>query len=125
MPLARRVKHVISEAPGNHDAYEKEACERLATALRTSLSFNEEKGLHPSSCMPNDSSTTELSEHVHTPVFLSHTSDDNVVEIALGREMRDTLVKGGMQKVVWKEYETGGHWIPAPEGFEDLADFLS
>lgn len=58
-----------------------------------------------------------------TPVFLSHASDDDVVDSSLGKDIRVTLEKLGMS-VVWKEYEVGGHWIKEPVGFDHLVAFL-
>jgi lysophospholipase II len=58
-----------------------------------------------------------------THVFISHCDDDDVVDISLGRSMRDTLRNLGMQ-VTYKEYSRGGHWIKEPEGVDDIIAFL-
>ena len=65
-----------------------------------------------------------------TPVFLSHSQNDEVVPIQNGRLLRDCLETLGM-KVTWKEYEDGGHWIYEPEdenvrnGIDDIEEFIS
>jgi lysophospholipase-2 len=64
-----------------------------------------------------------------TPVFLSHSKNDEVVPIQNGRLLRDCLETLGM-KVTWKEYEDGGHWIYEPEdenvrnGIDDIEEFV-
>ncbi|KAI0452037.1 lysophospholipase II [Xylaria acuta] len=51
-----------------------------------------------------------------TPVFLSHSVDDNVVPIKNGRELRDILQSRRLQ-VEWREYEDGGHWVNEPQAW--------
>ncbi|KAI0023317.1 phospholipase/carboxylesterase family protein [Xylariomycetidae sp. FL0641] len=58
----------------------------------------------------------------NTPVFLSHSADDNIVPVEQGRRLRDVLQRYGM-KVTWKEYERGAHWI-SPEGVDNIVNFL-
>lgn len=43
-----------------------------------------------------------------TPVFLAHTTDDEVIDVELGRQARDILLEKGLD-VVWCEENTGGH----------------
>ena len=43
-----------------------------------------------------------------TPIFLSHTADDEVIDVELGRQARDTLQKTGMI-VTWHEKAQAGH----------------
>jgi lysophospholipase II len=122
MPLVGRVR----EGPSTESGIEAPECQGLAVALRRSLGLKEDGGLH--ACgggVAEESPSRYDDEHLHTPIFLSHTADDHVIDVDLGKEMRDTLVALGLHRVVWKEYETGGHWIPAPEGFEDVLEFLS
>ncbi|KAI5918633.1 lysophospholipase II [Camillea tinctor] len=59
-----------------------------------------------------------------TPVFLSHSLDDDVVPINNGRELRDSILSYGLH-VEWREYEDGGHWINEPKGVDDIVQFLS
>ncbi|RYP89574.1 hypothetical protein DL770_004295 [Monosporascus sp. CRB-9-2] len=58
-----------------------------------------------------------------TPVFLSHAANDDVVPVEQGRKLRDILRGYGMD-VVWKEFETGGHWIYGSQDVDDIVDFL-
>lgn len=125
MPLLSRVKGVISSPPSDHTALSERKCNHLATALRESLSITKGRKPHLIDRVQENVLSDFEDEHIHTPIFLSHTKDDNVVDIALGREMRRTLIALGTHRVVWKQYEIGGHWIPAPEGFQDLVQFLS
>ncbi|EFJ13683.1 hypothetical protein SELMODRAFT_121880 [Selaginella moellendorffii] len=62
-----------------------------------------------------------------TPVFLGHGTDDNLIELDLGKQARDLLTRMGMS-VSWKEYEGAdqdGHWIKEPEEVDDIVAFLS
>ncbi|KAI1492275.1 Alpha/Beta hydrolase protein [Biscogniauxia mediterranea] len=61
--------------------------------------------------------------YLKTPVFLSHSADDNVIPIEQGRRLRDVLKLYGMN-VTWKEYERGAHWIHGSRTVEDVIDFL-
>ncbi|KAI3343788.1 hypothetical protein F4824DRAFT_485362 [Ustulina deusta] len=62
---------------------------------------------------------TRHAQHLHpvvirssrsTPVFLSHSVDDNV-SLRL--------------QVEWKEYENGGHWVNEPQGVDDIVHFMN
>jgi lysophospholipase-2 len=61
------------------------------------------------------------------PCFLSHNTDDDIVDVKLGRVLRDELRFLGM-KVTWDEHEHGDeelkHWIHEPEGIDNLIKFL-
>jgi predicted esterase len=59
-----------------------------------------------------------------TPVFLSHSVDDDVVPIKNGRELRNILQSQRLQ-VEWREYEDGGHWVNEPQGMDDIARFMN
>ncbi|KAK4044189.1 Alpha/Beta hydrolase protein [Parachaetomium inaequale] len=59
-----------------------------------------------------------------TPVLLEHNVDDPLVLIENGRGLRDTLRGFGAQ-VEWREYAVGGHWFQAPEGIDDVIEFLN
>ncbi|KAI8635648.1 lysophospholipase II [Xylariaceae sp. FL1651] len=59
-----------------------------------------------------------------TPIFLSHSIDDEVVPIKNGRDLRDTLQSRQLQ-VEWKEYKDGGHWVNEPQGVDDIARFIN
>lgn len=64
-----------------------------------------------------------------TPVFLSHSLNDEVVPIQNGRLLRDCLETLGIT-VTWIEYEDGGHWIYEPEdenvrnGIDGIEEFI-
>ncbi|KAH6675149.1 Alpha/Beta hydrolase protein [Halenospora varia] len=60
---------------------------------------------------------------VHTPVFLAHCKDDEVVPIANGDRLCTGLRQAGFN-TSWRGYEDGGHWINEPEGVDDVAAFL-
>ncbi|RDL41286.1 uncharacterized protein BP5553_01265 [Venustampulla echinocandica] len=62
-------------------------------------------------------------EMLDTPVLLLHSADDNVVDVALGRETKRVMETLGF-RVKWREYSDGGHWIQEPEGVSDLVAFL-
>ncbi|KAI1399749.1 alpha/beta-hydrolase [Hypoxylon fuscum] len=71
-----------------------------------------------------ESSQQSSDEVVHnTPVFLSHCADDPLVFVEYGLQLRDGLREFGMN-VTWKEYPEGGHWINAPQGVDDVVEFL-
>lgn len=72
-----------------------------------------------------DSTESTLSSSVRgTPVFLSHSTDDDVVPIQNGKKLRDTLRSVLDSGVEWHEYESGGHWINEPQGVDDIVGFL-
>ena len=68
----------------------------------------------------SDFSSTSVLE---TPVFLSHSQDDDVVPIANGKKLSTTLEQLGMA-VLWKPYEDGGHWVNEPQGVDDIVSFI-
>lgn len=77
--------------------------------------------LSPLAASPTDKSL------LSTPVFLGHGVDDAVVDVELGRQVKQVLAKGGFQ-VEWKEYssaELEGHWFKTPEQVEDMVAFLT
>jgi lysophospholipase II len=125
MPLMDRVKKAVSETSGGHDASSRKKFERIAVALNSRLGFGGGGYRHPLEGMLDNAADVPQAGHLHTPSFLSHTADDEIIDIVLGKQMRDTLGSTGLHAVVWKEYESGGHWIPEPEGFEDVVEFLS
>lgn len=59
----------------------------------------------------------------NTPMLLEHCIDDDLVPIATGWALRDTMTRFGAQ-VTWKEYPEGGHWFNAPTGIDDAVAFL-
>ena len=57
------------------------------------------------------------------PVLLSHCTDDGVVDVGHGREMRDALLALRLH-VNWIEYDSDEHWVKEPEAADELVDFL-
>lgn len=68
-------------------------CERASASQRNRLPCS-------TGCTPDASPARSETAHVHTPIFLSLTVDDNVMDIALGVEMRQTLIELGVHNVV-------------------------
>jgi len=60
---------------------------------------------------------------IKTPVFLSHSQDDNIVPIYNGRGLKEGLEALDFN-VTWREYEEGGHWVNEPQGVDDMVTFL-
>lgn len=80
------------------------------------------------SCGNNSKPLADLSDIsdlgvLTTPVFLSHSYDDDVVPFMNGRKLYETLAECGFS-VVWKAYKDGGHWINEPQGIDDIVEFL-
>lgn len=60
-----------------------------------------------------------------TPVFLGHTLDDEVIDVKLGQQARDELMRLGM-KVTWVEHKAGGHLgLLNTKGLDDISAFLT
>jgi lysophospholipase-2 len=59
-----------------------------------------------------------------TPVFLSHSKDDDVVPFKNGDMLWWRLEEDLGFDVDWKVYEDGGHWINEPNGVDDIEEFL-
>ncbi|KAL6852516.1 hypothetical protein ACO1O0_007062 [Amphichorda felina] len=58
-----------------------------------------------------------------TPILLEHCIDDGIVSVDSGRQLRDQLRSWSAQ-VTWREYASGGHWIHAPKGMDDVREFV-
>ena len=58
-----------------------------------------------------------------TPVFLAHAQDDEVIAIQYGEQLRDGLIRQGIN-VRYQAYVEGGHWVKEPRGVDDLVYFL-
>jgi predicted esterase len=78
-----------------------------------------------SSWIPAKESLVKTTKNAQrTPVFLSHSKNDNVIRIKYGEELRDSLKEIGME-VEWHAYEDGEHWVNEPSGvgeYKDLQD---
>ena len=76
--------------------------------------------------LPSLEATSEVQDDqrlTSVPVFLSHCTDDGVVSIGLGRQVKTFLIDVGL-KVSWEEYERADHWIrrEAMDVFEEFLD---
>ncbi|KAK1635615.1 Alpha/Beta hydrolase protein [Colletotrichum phormii] len=60
----------------------------------------------------------------HTPIFLAHALNDEVVPVKNGRALYRALRNIGMTEVEWHEYQYGGNWFTEPEGIDHLVSFL-
>lgn len=59
-----------------------------------------------------------------TPVFLAHCTDDEIIDVQLGRQARDVLLGLGM-KTAWKEEKEGGHLgMLKTKGLNSVVAFL-
>ena len=59
-----------------------------------------------------------------TPILLGHTTDDEVIDIELGRQAFEVLDNLGM-RVTWKELPDGGHLgMLKTEGLDSIVTFL-
>ena len=59
------------------------------------------------------------------PALLCHCADDDVVDVELGHQLHDALMSPCLDiNVTYKEFVSGGHWIPGPDGFDSIVEFL-
>ena len=69
-----------------------------------------------SSWLPASLPSMEVTDDTkRTPIFLSHSVNDTVIDIKYGEHLRGTLKEKGME-VEWHEYPAGGHWLNEPQG---------
>ena len=70
-------------------------------------------------------SACQIQTTARTPALLCHCTDDDVVDVALGHQLRDTLTASDLKiDVTFTEFASGGHWISAPHGFDVIVNFL-
>lgn len=50
-----------------------------------------------------------------TPIFLSHSVDDDTIAFGNGEDLHNDLESKGFN-VEWHRYENGGHWVNEPQG---------
>jgi lysophospholipase-2 len=67
---------------------------------------------------------SRLQSALKTPIFLSHSKDDEVVPIGNGEKLCRGL-RSLDASVSWRAYEDGGHWVNEPQGVDDMVAFLS
>lgn len=70
-----------------------------------------------------DDTTDSITLTNTTPIFLSHSRDDETVPFEQGEGLRETIASLGFN-VTAKVYEDGGHWIHPRHGVDDIAGFL-
>ncbi len=122
LPLMGHIKEARINAASNHSDLGGQMCVHMAATLRSRLGL-EETFLQVSNNIADDAKVYSR-DHRHTPIFLGHSADDEIVDIALGEQLRDTLRQTDLYDIMWKRYETGGHWIPEPDAIDDLVSFL-
>ena len=59
----------------------------------------------------------------HTPIFLGHGGQDDVVPLEYGKNMMEALKVMGMN-LEWKVYAEQGHWYKVPDTIDDIVLFL-
>ncbi|KAL9626197.1 MAG: hypothetical protein Q9204_007503 [Flavoplaca sp. TL-2023a] len=70
-------------------------------------------------------SACQIQTTATTPALLCHCTDDDVVDVELGHQLRDTLTASDLNiDVTFTEFASGGHWVSAPQGFDAIVDFL-
>ena len=101
-----------------------------ATAIHTLLAGNIQLGgfIGLSGWLPCYTETVTrtalLDKATCTPVFLSHSEDDEVVPIENGYRLINELTKLQMS-LGWSVYVDGGHWVNEPMGVDNIAFSIS
>lgn len=91
----------------------------IQALLKQDLALGGFMGL--SSWLPASVSSMDLSEQTkRTPIFLSHSKDDDTIDVKHGERLRDAL-KAKDMAVEWQPYPVGDHWINEPQG---IGEFL-
>jgi predicted esterase len=65
----------------------------------------------------------ELLTARHTPIFLGHGDQDDVVSLEYGQRVMEAL-KAMDMNVEWKVYAKQGHWYKVPDTIDDIVQFL-
>ncbi|CAD6444339.1 6957e9de-1e4a-4b07-9806-5e13a73ab912-CDS [Sclerotinia trifoliorum] len=102
--------------------------EEETMSLAASLKMGDEEGMRSFKVIqmklsPDATLNRETTPILTTPVFLSHSKDDDVVPESNGDVLYRGLRELGM-KVTRKIYEDGGHWINEPQGVDDIVAFI-
>ena len=85
--------------------------ESIANVLKTTLDLD----------VPLSSNSNSM---LDTPVWLGHTTDDEVIDIELGRQACEVVRSLGM-KVTWTEQKEGGHLgLLKSAGLDSIVEFL-
>jgi len=64
-----------------------------------------------------------IKNNANIPMLLTHSKDDEVIEIEFGRQACAAWGALGL-KPIYVEYEDGGHEIQEPRGYNDIEGFL-
>ncbi|KAA8894453.1 Alpha/Beta hydrolase protein [Sphaerosporella brunnea] len=109
LPFARQMEGIVKEHEG------LDAATHMAEFLRGEL------------CGSNTNLVSvDLSSALATPVFFGHGTDDQWVDVKLGKQAYEILHRGGVD-AKWMEYkgaEQERHWLKEPEEFDDIVEFL-
>jgi lysophospholipase-2 len=109
LPFARQMEGIVKENEG------LDAATHMAEFLRGELGGSD-----------TDLVSVDFRSALATPVFFGHGTDDQWVDVKLGKQAYEILQRGGVD-ARWMEYkgaEQEGHWLKEPEEFDDIAEFL-
>ncbi|KAK4072961.1 uncharacterized protein Triagg1_5638 [Trichoderma aggressivum f. europaeum] len=73
---------------------------------------------------PNHVSPAENQVLKKTPMLLQYCSNGGEAYLEQGRTFREVVLEGGVEDVVWKEYEDAYPFLNSPRGAEDMKGFL-
>lgn len=94
-------------------------------ALTTGLTYPERLGglIALSGFLPHPETILAQPNHAnaHTPIFMAHGREDEIVPYALGKASRVALTQAGY-RLTWHDYEMGHH--VCPEEVNDLRNWL-
>ncbi|TVY93160.1 Acyl-protein thioesterase [Lachnellula willkommii] len=113
--ISRHIKDILGVYPDMDAALLEQADAGEGTMTNTTEVLNLEANI--STLSINSKAANK------TPLFLSHSQDDETVPFALGEGLHQTTEQLGFD-VTWKEYEDGGHWINPKHGVDDMSAFL-
>jgi len=65
----------------------------------------------------------QIKNNVDIPMLLTHSKDDEVIEVNFGKQARTAWQELGLHPV-YEEYEDGGHEIEETKGYSDIENFL-
>lgn len=123
-PFSELFREHITSADTTTTRDDSAVAERISRLYSDDLGITQQRALDGRDARQSQGTNVTPRHHLASvPVFLSHSSDDNVVDASLGRQLKDILETIGMQ-VEWHEYADGEHWIKEPEGMDELANLL-
>lgn len=98
-----------------------------ATAIITLLEMQEQLCAFVgfSTWLPSQVTERNNLVSMHTPVFLAHCCDDEIIDVKYGQALAARLkVLEPTAFVEFHRYRDGGHWINEPQGIDDVIRFL-